>query len=593
MFILRHRRIEPLYLWLVALAFSAALLGQAFRPIGQRPAGLAASETPAPQVTLEIQPAEVSLWPLGQGQVTVVARNLTDQPIHQVNLTVVTENNPEITAVMEPKSDPNIELTLSPFGSLFWTVTLNAQGGAQAGKVQLRLAYQQNNLGGSAATAPGLSFADLNVTFRAPETAENTADVTIQTTLQSLDELHTGTLYIVVRNKSNHAITVTSVDLAQTPTDITAKQDKEEKDIVLEPGVNHIYVFTVTTSAQINPGKYLLLFNTQLTWPYGTQTAHGNITSSQEVTVGVFGESAILQVLALPTILLVPGFIIVLMIQALWSVGKTKEKRQEFLFRSPEPLFWLAVISGSLLMVKVLYGPMAQWILNKPLTILPAYSFNDIAYLWGFSLLVGVTIYAGWGLGAALVSWAKRAYQWLRVQLDRQLQLTGEDEPEDALKKYLHLRWNPVDALLRKKVSSKMEKVKFKLNGADTVGFLLEPVQDGKTKYWVGALVNVHLSEDAANALNPPDPVNPNDLTPEEQQQEQRRKSVESAQDAVIKAITDSVDLQSLLNEIEGYRPLLVVKWQSTGQLTYPRQVDLVEPISPEEDVMINFDFSM
>jgi hypothetical protein len=138
-----------------------------------------------------------------------------------------------------------------------------------------------------------------------------------------------------------------------------------------------------------------------------------------------------------------------------------------------------------------------------------------------------------------------------------------------------------------------MEKVKFKLNGADTVGFLLEPVQDGKTKYWVGALVNVHLSEDAANALNPPDPVNPNDLTPEEQQQEQRRKSVESAQDAVIKAITDSVDLQSLLNEIEGYRPLLVVKWQSTGQLTYPRQVDLVEPISPEEDVMINFDFSM
>ncbi len=330
-----------------------------------------------PELTIEVVPTSVALPLEGEASVEVVVRNPTTYTLK--NLALYSFTNSGVSVVI---SGDNTLTQLIPNEKHIWTLKLSKkQEDPTAGPVYIRADFTLENPSPNPPTERSV-FASLDVTDRASVTTDKIADVKVETTITSINERRPGKLYLVITNKSNSKIYITGIE--PRPTRYIRFTPTSMGTIVeLVPRQAHTAMFDIETLESVQSGKYLLLFEVALKWGEGKADQRASLIATQQVDVGVFGESEVLAPLAVPSFFVLPGFLMVALWGLLWPIFKPKDT---FRFKILSTEFWLIAITLSLLMAFWLYPFLTGRFSVVPRNYLDSYGFSDIALVWGWSL---------------------------------------------------------------------------------------------------------------------------------------------------------------------------------------------------------------
>lgn len=325
-------------------------------------------------VALDVRPASVETC---QGRTThaqVVARNATDATLTGARLSWTHDGSATIA------SEPGDEgaLDLGPGSEAVWLLSLRQDGVTPvAGPVHLRLDY-------AAAGVPRVAVASLDVASPGPVALAERVQLELHTTLRHLDDGGTGVIHVVVRNTSSAPARVDEV-LARAPSFVEV-QDDGTWPVVLAAGDAHTVTYVLRGADRVQPGKHVVLFEARVETSAGGCPLVGRLVAAHELEAGVYGESVILTVLGIPSILLLPGFLMLLTASSLWRLGlRPRGKADAFPLAAKDALFWAAAITLSLVAAAV-------WtIVGQDLR--EGYGLATIQWLWGLSVCVGAAVH--------------------------------------------------------------------------------------------------------------------------------------------------------------------------------------------------------
>jgi len=364
---------------------------------------------------IDTQPSSLELSVSGkESPVLVAVRNSSDSVLSNLRLSWLANDRVRVgsaASLQLPK--------LAPHEEHVWEFTIAlAQPGDKIGEtLRLRLDYIIS-LAGEA--VPQVVLRPMEVKTREVEPPDRLVDVQVKTTLDSLETSRTGIAYLVIYNKSIQTIMVRSIAPVGKPDFIQLKLSPEFKESKLQPYQTIVQEVQVTANRSVEPGKYLLIFKVTLGSHEGTTWRDSNAIASQEVILGVLGESAILKVLSLPSFFLLPGCLVILTAGLFCRVGWLRRQTRvgDFPLKYNEPDFWLVSITISLFMAIVYWLIVGRWYFVR-------YGLQDIAIVWFISIVLGVLGYAVW----------QRIAKWMEDRLT----LSTRDGPLDILRK-MHRR---------------------------------------------------------------------------------------------------------------------------------------------------------
>jgi hypothetical protein len=270
-------------------------------------------------------------------------------------------------------------------------------------------------------------------------------------------------------------------------------------------------------------------------WEKAGQRTTGSLVLDKDFTVGVFGESAILQATAIPSVMLLPGFLLVttliLLIKASWKTGLLQLDLKK-------PEFWFFSITVSLvifLLYPWLSGPLLSVLFRQPVSsrdYIQGYGFYDILLLWLGAILLGCLI---WAVGSAGL------WLGLRIRERRREALVPnkDDEPFTILRK-----------IAANRQGFDLQEVRYPRDTGTQPLFLLPSGFPEPGKVWVAPRIQLRWLKDD------------DDLKDE----------FEDLQ-------SEPQDIQTLINTLEGWRKpptqVIILEWdQGGGAIQGPVLVD-------------------
>jgi hypothetical protein len=415
----------------------------------------------------EVVPASLAVSPTGAAtQFVFILRNPGDAELRQVQVSWIVDEGISLVP-----AEPFAVATLGAHAAVSYVFRVSQTSLSSIDRsLLLRISYKDSS-------GPKIIAQAISVKSREPDSVDKVVDAKVQTTLDSLDSAHSGTINLFLTNKQGQSITLDvtangpeficfeppSAGCPALPRGANPTLAKiEKKAISIGPYQTHIEEFTVGARQRVEPGKYLLSFEIALESRGGQQA--GSTVLSQAVDVGVVAESAILKALSVPSFLLLPGCLVMLTLGFFskygWSWSKPAKSNP-----IPEPTdayFWLASITVSGVMA-LLY----RWIADRWYFV--SYGIEDIAMVWIYSVLLGLLLYSIF-------------FGWPRF-LEVQSTPTAEDSPVKVLKR---LGWQGHHNVIERRTI-----------GADpnkkTVFVISKVSEDGKS-VWVSAGINVYVA---------------------------------------------------------------------------------------------------
>jgi cbb3-type cytochrome oxidase subunit 3 len=427
--VIRHRRLQkavapdfrPDGLWrCFALLLFALVLSRPAFPADTKP-------------ELEFQPSTVSLAGDAAQQATalVVLHNPTNTTLRDLRLSWLTRpsldvqpSTPSSLRVLAPHTDYVWTLAIKPAhalaapGAAEPSAMVRPGGGPEAGffttmapslgqqgtqideNLDLRLDYV-TVAGGR--TLPQVVQKSLPVKTQDLGDLDKILGVQIKTTLESLDSGQWGSIYLVLKNSS--ARTINLINIAPIGRGVSFCQGSKTPygglpfcfyssfhSLTLAPYQTAIEEFPVKANDRLKAGKYLLVFQIAIQASEGGAPLRRNILISQDVDVGVLGQSAILTVAGIPALFLLPGTLLLLTIGLCWSLEERwwpAPDQEEFPFKRTGANFWLVSVIISLLIAVVPWLFRKRWYFSR-------YGLQDVGLLWFASILAGIGCYAMW-----------------------------------------------------------------------------------------------------------------------------------------------------------------------------------------------------
>jgi len=365
---------------------------------GHSPISNAQGKLPGAMPEVDVFPASLAVSPDGAAtQLLVILRNPGEGAIRQIEVSWLADSGVTVLP-----AQPLILSSLAPHSDTSWVLQVSqSQIEPIDGSVRLRVAYRDSS--GSKIIAQSIP-----VKSREPVTIDKFLDTKIQTTLDSLDSSHSGTIDLFLTNKQGIEITLDvrasgpdficfnpvnkscpkegSTDATQAAT--TSPSKVHLAPIVIGPYQTHEEVFDVGAKDRVEPGKYLLSFEIALQ-ANGAKTSARSTVITQTVDVGVVGESAILKALSVPSFLMLPGCLVMLTFFFLDKYGPawSKPAKVPDAPSALDPYLWLASITISGLMA-VVY----RWIFHRWYFV--RYGIQDIAVIWVVAVALGIILYA-------------------------------------------------------------------------------------------------------------------------------------------------------------------------------------------------------
>jgi hypothetical protein len=408
----------------------------------------ASAAVPKPILKIDIFPPQLSLQVGETGAVGVKIVNESDQPIKVADLKPTAPKG--ITVNINP-FDPPLPQTLLPKGEMLtrYTVTASKEEPPKD-SVYFVVTYgwpsAKERQSTGRAKEQGTAFQgiqELKLTAREPSDMSKIATLELSTAALNLNELHSGIIYLTVKNISNrpihldcpeimHPNSIEKVEVilpsktgnpknSQTSAAMGNKKKPPmcNKETPLRPGENQIFELSIKTMENASAGQYPLVIILKLYWQDGAQRILGTLTTSQTVELGVFGESVILNAFAIPSFLVLPGFLIMgiwLGCRRLLTAGTTE---------MPVRDFWIVAISLSIVAAKVypyLTGILTGILTDHKRDYLQGYGLIDLVYVWTGSILFGLLFAL-----PVFLAWPFLRHKYFEPQLD--------DNPDVALRK--------------------------------------------------------------------------------------------------------------------------------------------------------------
>jgi len=410
----------------------AALLGVISISLAITPISYAES----PPLTLSITPNAVSLSP-GERAQTLVTATVATTTVQSITLSAFSDATVDV-AISDPAR------TGSPLrGDVAWVVAIaRSDTGRPTRKVLFRADYQVRDSDGQ--ITPGVATAALDVQERIPGAIDQVVTATLDTAIETLQDQQTRQVFIVVENISSVPVTVTAIRTWPVPRIATSTEDLGT-GFRLEPQQSNPFPIQLTAGDAVQSGKHLLVVRVDVEWDKAGLHTDGSLVLNKELSVGVFGESAILQATTIPSVMLLPGFLFVTALALLINWSGRKAPLDLDLLDFKKPGFWLVAITVSLIFIlfyPFLTGPLISAILRRPMVArdyLQGYGFNDILMLWLGALLAALVAFVG---GVAL-AWIWRegrggiaAFRaWRERERRAPLVPTPDDSPLLALRK--------------------------------------------------------------------------------------------------------------------------------------------------------------
>ncbi|MDZ4152884.1 hypothetical protein, partial [Methylicorpusculum sp.] len=220
----------------------------------------------------------------------------------------------------------------------------------------------------------------------------------------SLHENEEGRVVLTIANGNNDTLTLSKPQMSKVShAKVTGSNDSDtvsnasadngksilEIPLVISPQSTVAIDFKIKANPTILPGKYIGLIDVDAKTSCGVSLHR---VAAYEVTLGVFGQSELLTTIGVPSLLFLPGFLVLSIWLLIWRMGlrvsflKKEGSSNDFFVAGTDPEFWLLGITFSLLMfisARNLWGLGYQ----RP------YQLSDIATLWGASLGVGLLTY--------------------------------------------------------------------------------------------------------------------------------------------------------------------------------------------------------
>lgn len=364
---------------------------------------------------------------------------------------------------IEAGSSRSIELTLQR----------DAKGAGGTGVVPLRLTYRPLSgsacVGAEATERGGSARSDhvvgLTVSDSGAPKMSGLAEIEVKSGIQLIeDRRHGGLAYVVVTNSTSHPLQITGVRCfapyfltvsgggdkrpeagfwivraflawwgneegqAETATSDCGTGLRLPK--TLEAGSSRALPFQITAEV-VEPGQHTVAWEVDLQWLRGDIMQQGSMVADKTFNVGVLGESTILQLFAWPSILVLPG---ALMLQTFLTLRKRvwpgKESDIKAAETSTKAEFWLYAVPLSLL-TGILY-PWLTGKLGDPRDFMVVHGLDDIVNLWFGSMFAAVIAWALFYGGQEI---SKRTYLEIRNWQERRNFPQPSDKPLKVLDK--------------------------------------------------------------------------------------------------------------------------------------------------------------
>jgi hypothetical protein len=469
-----------------------------------------AQESP---VKLEVTPATIELPAKGEAQAQVVLRNKSQSALQNVKVDWFSGTQADIKA-----DEPNELASLASQADSYWTLHVNqSTNGLIPGNVYIRVKY---NTTGTTGVSQVL-YATLAVNSRQTDEVNKVVEVIPRTSSTQLNEQRPGQVFLVITNKGNLPINIGQIT-SSGPGFISGTPDmsKLPKNNQIEARDSAYVPVEIKVIDAVRPGKHLLLFQTPIEWGPKENRQKANVIAQQEFDVGILGESELLTALGLPSFLILPGF---LMIVVYGLLDKRKVMDESILKNATNAPLWIGAITLSGVMA-FLYPLGTRLLGGVKRDYLISYGLSDVIRVWIASILIGVVTWL-------IVQGVKQLLQYL-------FRPSTTDEPDQLLKK---LYWQGL----------KLNLSKFSLNGNEV--FLLERPRENRETYWVGPYINIKWL-----------PVEER-LKPDQRSLQQR-----------VSEQLDGDDPWALAKSIkEGKRKhFLSAEWETAGGLSGPEKMD-------------------
>lgn len=448
----------------------------------------------SPKLTFEIIPNSIELPTTGEDtSVLVIVRNPTTKTFHNLQLSWVSNT------LVKPKKEIPMVKTLPPKAEFTWEILLaQPPGELVSGRAYFYIKhhwYQPRDT----QEKPAILLNSVQLKSRELSAVDKILGVEVKTTLESLNENQPGMAYLVLTNKSNVEINIKEVypfkpsficfnqdkclpnnktqkTTIKNSSDTLNVQNENEKipvNLKLYSQQSHVIPIQVTASNTVVPGKYLLVFNVLFDWrEIGSHS--GNIIVSKEVKVGVFAESEILTLLGIPSLLFLPGVLMLVIMRMFWNWGflKSKTLTTEFPLQPGQLDFWAVSITISIIIAFV-YPRFSKR------DYLKGYGLSDVAIVWLISVFL---------LGCGF-------YIVLMIVINWYLQLTTPSEDDDQIETLNKLYWRRLSPVLNR----------VSLNSKSQDACLLEPYIKYQGSSWVAPRIVVKSlegSKDLKNKIN-------------------------------------------------------------------------------------------
>ena len=360
--------------------------------------GLSDISAASEQLKLSFYPESMALLPEEMTIGIVIVENNTKEPIKDMHISTFSEVGVKVTATA-----PNVQI-LPPNGSVPWTIQLTRQKtGFSEGDVFFRLDYKRITGQTNEDLIPGVVVGKLAVKERPVATVDlsSIANLHVDSNIDKLVEKRPGKMFVSVSNKSSGNITILEFR-TQYPDFVSVDEIKLARPIVLRPYNTHVFSLTVALRNKVQPGKHYIFIEADIAWQQNGQSYEATLTHAKEFVATVLGESDIIQVFKIPSLLFLPGFLILTMFLWLWKFSpKTPD-----LMKASDPEFWMFSVLLSFITAG-LY-PAVTYLLGEQRNFIEAYGFKDIAYIWVFSLALATFAWALIALAISLIRRHKR-----------------------------------------------------------------------------------------------------------------------------------------------------------------------------------------
>ena len=475
-------------------------------------------------VRLETIPTTMKLGPGEKQRLMLVARNGSSERVEVLGLDWIAA-----VGISVVNQSGNNSL-LTPGGGVSWLLEVaRTNDSHETVQVHFRLDYKLRN-SVSTSEVVNCAMASLEVQDRQQIQLEKVAEVRAESSLKLLQEPRTGTVYIVVKNMSDSALNLLSIN-PNIPSDLIVTNVPRDRQVA--PRTVAVFPLDISAAKTVHSGKHLLLFEVNLAWNDEGHSQTGSALCKYECDVGVLGDSEFLVPVGVPSFLLLPGFLIVIVFSMLWGLF---HKDKPFPWSAKTAEFWSLAIIISLLAITAyrLRGS----------NLLDGYGLKDVYLVWFGSATVGLVI---WAVTEACFRLRLRVVEGRKRREIDEVQrrtFTSDDSPVEVLRK-----------LALNKRGFQLDQVKVQVEGSTARGFLLQPQDGAHPTAWVAPAIVLVFDEEL---------------------KDDRRAKLQKIFEAQVAQVGDADAMASLIEREK--RNGVSAKWKPSATLRRVTQVTAVSP---------------